>query len=89
MKLEGYYTLISSKIKKGKTVFNSEYTGYKFFINRDNFYAADTGENIYILDNTDNVMIQSRTGYKNVDNFDPIAKEAFTDMINFMDSKYY
>lgn len=89
MKLEGYYKIITSKIKNNKTEFVSEYSGYRFYLNRDNFYVADTGETLYVLDDTDNVMIQSRTGYKNVDIYDRIASEAFTDMIDHMSSKYY
>lgn len=89
MKLQGYYKLITSKIKKGKTDFLVDATNYKFYKNRDNFYVVEDGEKVYVLDETDNVMIQDRTGYYNVDLFDPIAKEAFTYVVNYMDSKYY
>ena len=54
MLLKGYYTLISNKLRKDKTVFKSDYTGYKFYVNRDNFYVADTGDIKYALDETDN-----------------------------------
>ena len=89
MLLKGYYTLISNKLRKDKTVFKSDYTGYKFYVNRDNFYVADTGDIKYALDETDNVMILAPEGYINVNNPDPKAKEAFTDMLSYMDTREY
>ena len=89
MILQGYYTLITSKLRKDKTSFRSEFTGWKYYVNRDNFYVADIGEVSFVIDETDNIMIKDRTGYINVNKFDLRAKAAFTDMIEFMDSKYY
>lgn len=93
MKLIGYYSIISSLILSDRQNFQSEFTSYNFGINKDKFYYADLGEcdKVYILDDTDNIMTQSKkTGkYKNVDNFNREARDAFTDMIKFMRSKYY
>lgn len=93
MKLIGYYSIISSLILSDRQNFQSEFTGYNFGINKDKFYYADLGEGdkVYILDDTDNIMTQSKKTdkYKNVDNFNREARDAFTDMIKFMRSKYY
>lgn len=94
MKLIGYYSIISSLILSDIQNFQSEFTGYNFGINKDKFYYADLDvdkDKVYILDDTDNIMTQSKkTGkYKNVDNFNREARDAFTDMIKFMRSKYY
>ena len=44
MKLIGYYSIISSLILSNRQNFRSEFTGYRFGINKDKFYYADLGE---------------------------------------------
>ena len=94
MKLIGYYSIISSLILSDRQNFQSEFTGLILVLYKDKFYYADLDDDkdkVYILDDTDNIMTQSKkTGkYKNVDNFNREARDAFTDMIKFMRSKYY
>ena len=89
MILRGYYTLISTKLRKEKTVFTSDYSQNKFYVNRDNFYVVDTGEAKYALDETDNIMRIMPEGYINVDTYDANIKEAYNDIIEYMDTRDY
>lgn len=89
MILKGYYTLISTKLRKEKTVFTSDYSGNKFYVNRDNFYVVDTGKDKYALDETDNIMRIMPEGYVNVNIFDMNIKEAYNDIISHMDTREY